>query len=160
MNCLRVHGQGKDKYDNIRIGINSRLDTLQAAILLPKLSIFADEIEKRNIAAQRYLEGLKDSALRVPHILDGVVSTWAQFTIEVPDFEGFAAALRDKGIPTARYYPKPIHMQTAYSDYPVQGNGLPQTTDCIDKVISLPMHPYLDERTQDMIIETAKAALG
>ena len=160
IDSLRIHGKGTDKYDNVRIGVNSRLDTLQAAILLPKLEIFADEIEKRNIIAQRYIDGLKDHALRVPKVMDGVISTWAQFTIEVPNFASFGAALSEKGIPTARYYPKPIHMQTAYSDFPVQGNGLTNTMDCCDKIISLPMHPYLDEDTQDMIIETAKAALA
>ena len=160
IDSLRIHGKGSDKYDNVRVGLNSRLDTIQAAILLPKLAVFADEIEKRGVVAQRYIDGLKGHALRVPTVLDGVVSTWAQFTIEVPDHAAFAAALKEKGIPTARYYPKPVHMQTAYEDYPVQGNGLANTMDCIDKIISLPMHPYLDEETQDMIIETAKAALA
>lgn len=159
MDSLRIHGKGTDKYDNIRIGINSRLDTMQAAILLEKLAIFPDEIEKRNLVATRYIEGLRGHVLRVPHVMDGVVSTWAQFTIEVPDFAGFAHALQTKGIPTARYYPKPVHMQTAYEDFPVQGNGLAHTMDCAGTVISLPMHPYLDADTQDMIIETAKAAL-
>ncbi|HFB55256.1 MAG TPA: DegT/DnrJ/EryC1/StrS aminotransferase family protein, partial [Hellea balneolensis] len=159
MDSIHVHGKGSDKYDNVRIGLNSRLDTLQAAILLPKLAIFADEIEKRNAVATRYIEGLKNHILRVPKVLDGVVSTWAQFTIEVADPASFAATLKEAGIPTARYYPKPVHMQTAYAQYPVQGNGLPVTGECIDHIISLPMHPYLDEDTQDMIIETAKKAV-
>ncbi len=159
IDSLRIHGKGIDKYDNIRVGINSRLDTLQAAILLPKLSIFADEIKARNVIAQRYIDGLRPYALRVPKVMDGAVSTWAQFTIEVPDFTAFAAALASKDIPTARYYPKPIHVQTAYAHFPVQGNGLTNTMDCCDKIISLPMHAYLDENTQDMIIETAIAAL-
>lgn len=159
MDSLRIHGKGTDKYDNVRVGVNSRLDTLQAAILLPKLAVFADEIEKRNVVASRYIDGLKGHALRVPTVMDGVNSTWAQFTIEVPDFASFAAVLKEKGIPTARYYPKPVHIQTAYEHFPVQGNGLANTMDCIDKIISLPMHPYLDADTQDMIIETAKAAL-
>lgn len=159
IDSLRIHGKGADKYDNVRVGINSRLDTLQAAILLPKLAAFANEIEKRNVIARRYIDGLRDYALRTPGVLDGVVSTWAQFTIEVPDFESFASALSEKGIPTARYYPKPIHKQTAYAHFPVQGNGLVNTMDCCDKVISLPMHAYLDEPTQDLIIETAQAAL-
>ncbi len=106
--------------------------------------------------AQRYSDGLRGHALRVPTIMDGIVSTWAQYTIEVSD----SAALKQKGIPTARYYSKPVHMQTAYKDYPVSGNGLSMTEDCIDKVVALPMHAYLDEDTQDMIIETAKAALA
>lgn len=159
MNSLRVHGKGVDKYDNIRVGMNSRLDTLQAAILLPKLAIFADEIQARNVVAKRYIEGLGTHALRVPTVLDGVVSTWAQFTIEVPDHAAFAAALKEKNIPTARYYPKPVHMQTAYAMFPAAPNGLPNTMDCIENIISLPMHPYLDQDMQDMIIQTAIAAL-
>lgn len=160
MNSLRVHGKGVDKYDNIRVGMNSRLDTLQAAILLPKLAIFADEIASRNLVAKRYIDGLTGKATRVPTVLNGVISTWAQFTIEVPDHAAFSTALKEKGIPTARYYPKPVHMQTAYANFPVAPKGLPNTMDCIENIVSLPMHPYLDETTQDMIIETAKAALG
>lgn len=159
MDSVRIHGKGSDKYDNVRVGMNSRLDTLQAAILLPKLEVFADEIEKRNIVAGRYKDGLKNHAMRVPSVLDGVVSTWAQFTIEVPDFAAFGAALKEKGIPTARYYPKPVHVQTAYEHYPTGAAGLANTMDCIGNIISLPMHPYLDEDTQDFIIETAKSAL-
>lgn len=157
---LRIHGKGVDKYDNVRIGVNSRLDTLQAAILLPKLAIFADEIEKRNAVAQRYTQALAPHALRTPVVLEDAISTWAQYTIEVADPDGFAAALREKGVPTARYYPKPVHHQTAYQHYPVQGNGLVNTEDCIGKIISLPMHPYLDEETQDMIVETAISFLS
>ncbi|MCF6292727.1 MAG: DegT/DnrJ/EryC1/StrS aminotransferase family protein [Robiginitomaculum sp.] len=156
IDSLRIHGKGTDKYDNVRIGMNSRLDTIQAAILLSKLSVFADEIEKRNAVATRYIDGLRSNSLRVPTVLAGVVSTWAQFTIEVADPDAFAAGMKEKGIPTARYYPKPIHMQTAYEVFPSQPGGLPNTEDCINNVISLPMHPYLDENTQDMIIETAK----
>ncbi len=160
LRSLRVHGKGTDKYDNIRIGVNSRLDTIQAAILLPKLAVFSEEIDKRNEVANRYIEALKSHALRVPAVMDGVISTWAQFTIEVPDPVDFAAKLKQAGVPTARYYPKPVHMQSAYSHYPVEGNGLGNTMLCIDHIISLPMHPYLDVETQDIIIEAAKAALA
>ena len=156
---IRVHGKGKDKYDNVRIGLNSRLDTLQAAILLAKLGVFKDEIEKRNVIAKRYVAGLRGHASRLPAVLKGCVSTWAQFTIEVPDHMKFAAALKENGVPTARYYPKPVHMQTAYKRYPCSPDGLPNTTDCIDNIISLPIHPYLATDTQDMIIETALKAL-
>jgi len=159
MDSVRIHGKGTDKYDNVRVGLNSRLDTIQAAILLPKLAIFAKEIEQRNLVAQRYIDGLRGHALRVPTVLDGVLSTWAQFTIEVPDHAAFGAALKEKSIPTARYYPKPVHMQTAYEKFPCGAGGMANTDDCIGNIISLPMHPYLDENTQDMIIETAKAAL-
>ena len=160
LGSLRVHGKGVDKYDNVRVGMNSRLDTLQAAILLPKLAVFGDEIEARNAVADRYRDGLAGVADRVPHVMDGVRSTWAQYTIEVPDPHAFAAALKEEGIPTARYYPKPVHMQTAYEHYPVSGNGLPNTMACIDHIISLPMHPYLEADDQDRIIESAKKALN
>jgi len=159
MDSVRIHGKGKDKYDNVRIGLNSRLDTIQAAILLPKLAIFADEIEMRNEVATRYIEGLKRYVNRVPKILNGVKSTWAQFTIEVTDPLAFGTALKEKGIPTARYYPKPVHKQSAYANYPIGASGMTNTHDCIEKIISLPMHPYLEENTQDMIIETVKVAL-
>ena len=152
MKSLRVHGQGVDKYDNIRIGINSRLDSMQAAILLSKLSIFSDELVARQKIADRYCDGLSAHVERTPKLMTGATSSWAQFTIEVKDPDGLSFKLRDQGVPTARYYPKPIHHQTAYRHFPVEGNGLGNTEDCIDKVISLPMHAYLDEETQDQII--------
>jgi len=142
MRSLRFHGRGEALFDNDYIGMNSRLDTLQAAVLLPKLAVFADEIERRNAIAARYSDGLKDYVSRVPHILGGVVSTWAQYTIEVEDRDTLADALKAKDVPTARYYPLPIHMQTAYRDYPISGNGLPNTEAARQKVISLPMHAY------------------
>ena len=160
MDSVRIHGKGSDKYDNVRVGLNSRLDTIQAAILLPKLAVFAEEIEKRNAVADRYKAGLQGVATRVPTVLDGVVSTWAQYTIEVPNPFDFADKLKAEGIPTARYYPKPVHVQTAYEHYPVGAGGMDNTMDCIDNIISLPMHPYLSESDQDKIVETAKAALA
>ncbi|MDQ7019269.1 MAG: DegT/DnrJ/EryC1/StrS aminotransferase family protein [Robiginitomaculum sp.] len=153
---LRVHGKGGDKYDNIRIGMNSRLDTLQAAILIEKLAIFADEIERRNVIASRYCEALKDCVEAVPAMIEGGISTWAQFTIEHKDREGLAAHLKANGIPSAIYYPKPMHMQTAYKDFPIGAGGLEVSEDKAVRVISLPMHPYLDEGTQDMIIQTVR----
>lgn len=155
ISSLRIHGKGKTKYDNIRVGMNSRLDTIQAAILIAKLSVFADEIRKRNIIAKRYIENLKDYADRVPKVMEGVISTWAQFTIEVPDHKKFSSILKEKGIPTARYYPKPVHLQSAYDHFPCDPNGLLNTEDCIENIISLPMHPYLDSSTQDFIIDAA-----
>lgn len=160
MDSLRIHGKGRDKYDNVRIGLNSRLDTLQAAIMLPKLRIFSDEIKKRNIIASRYIDGLKGHVLRVPTVLNGVISTWAQFTIEVPNPDDFADQLKQAGIPTARYYPKPIHVQCAYSHFPIGAGGMTHTMQACETVISLPMHPYLSLNDQDKIIETAKAALA
>jgi len=157
---VRNHGAGESRYDNIRIGVNSRLDSLQAAVLLVKLSVFSDEIKWRNQAADYYIEALKDHVSRVPKVVPGVISTWAQFTIEVPDPDGLSVRLREGGIPTARYYPKPIHLQTAYKDYPVQGNGLANTESAMTQVISLPMHADLTRATQDIIIQGLLDALG
>src|SRR5215475_1869423 len=157
---LRVHGQGVDKYDNVRIGLNGRLDTLQAAILLEKLRIFPEEIEWRNRVAGRYNTALAGIA-HVPKVTKDATSVWAQYTIRVPADrrDALAAGLKARGIPTAIYYPKPLHRQTAYRAYPVAGNGLPVSDRIAEEVISLPMHPYLEEGEQDLIIAALKAEL-
>jgi dTDP-4-amino-4,6-dideoxygalactose transaminase len=155
MRSLRFHGRGTAPFDSDYIGLNSRLDTIQAAVLLPKLAVFKDEIEKRNVIAARYSKGLKDHVSATPHIAQHVISTWAQYTIEVPNAEDFSQAMKDKGIPTARYYPLPTHMHSAYREFAVSGNGLPNTMACRHQVVSLPMHPYLSEADQDRIIESA-----
>jgi len=151
IDSIRVHGRGEDKYDNIRIGLNSRLDTLQAAIILPKLEIFSEEIIKRNVAAKRYIEMLSSDHVKVPTVPSDIVSTWAQFCIEVSDPIGLAAYLKTKGIPTARYYPKAVHMQTAYKHFPVVSSGLDNTEDCSQYILAIPMHPYLEGETQEKI---------
>jgi dTDP-4-amino-4,6-dideoxygalactose transaminase len=161
LRSLRVHGQGADKYDNVRIGMTGRLDTIQAAVLIEKLKIFEDEIAARNKVAGRYNEGLAEVAA-VPFVLEDCVSTWAQYTIRVaPERrDALAATLKTQGIPTAIYYPRPLHQQTAYKAYPVGGNGLPVSDRIAREVISLPMHPYLDEPTQERIIGAVRAALA
>ena len=159
MRSLHVHGSGTDKYDNVRVGLNSRLDTLQAAVLLAKFEVFEQEIAMRNRVAARYIEALAPHALRVPQLGNDIKNTWAQFTIEVENPDDLQANLREKGVPTARYYPRPIHKQTAYDDYPVEGDWLDKTEDAMTKVIALPMYPDLDEATQDYIIEAIKDAL-
>jgi dTDP-4-amino-4,6-dideoxygalactose transaminase len=158
---LRVHGQGADKYDNVRIGLNGRLDTLQAAILIEKLRIFPDEIADRNRIACRYSAEL-ESVARVPELIERATSVWAQYTIGVPAArrDALASALKARGIPTAIYYPVPLHRQTAYRGYPVAGNGLPVSERIAHEVISLPMHPYLTESDQDRVIDAVKAELG
>jgi dTDP-4-amino-4,6-dideoxygalactose transaminase len=160
LKSLRVHGQGSDKYDNIRIGLTSRLDTIQAAVLIEKLKIFPDEIVARDTAARRYNEGLKDVAI-VPQVPEGLTSVWAQYTIRLKPGvrDKLALALKDKGIPTAIYYPKPLHRLEAYKNYPVVDNGIPVTDRLSEEVISLPMHAYLDAPTQDRIIEAVRDAL-
>jgi dTDP-4-amino-4,6-dideoxygalactose transaminase len=168
LTSLRVHGQAvksdlegrtfehDPRYLNVRIGTNSRMDTLQAAVLLEKLKIFADEIEARNRVAARYAEGLSD-VVTVPTVIDGGVSVWAQYTIETGDRDGLAAALREKGVPTAVYYPIPIHRQGVYSGYPTAPDGLPVTEAKAGRVISLPMHPYLTQDDQDQVIAAIRA---
>ena len=149
---LRNHGQGKDRYDNVRIGLNARLDSIQAAVLLLKLDIFPDEINTRNEIAARYNEGLKD-LVTTPVELANTISTWAQYTIKTPSRDQLAANLKDQNIPTAIYYAKPLHQQTAYKNYPQGGGALPVTDQLAKEVISLPMHPYLKPEVQDKIIE-------
>jgi UDP-2-acetamido-2-deoxy-ribo-hexuluronate aminotransferase len=158
---LRNHGAGEDRYDNVRIGINGRLDTIQAAVLIEKLKIFPEEIETRERVARRYNELLGDIAM-VPQVPAGYGSVWAQYTIRLcaGQRDPLAATLRAQGIPTAQYYPKPTHRQTAYRHYPVAAGGLPVTDRLADEVISLPMHAYLDAATQDRIVEAVRAALG
>jgi dTDP-4-amino-4,6-dideoxygalactose transaminase len=161
LRSIRVHGQGSDKYDNVRLGLTGRLDTMQAAILLEKLKIFEDEIAARNEIAQRYARGL-GNVVTVPHLATGCSSVWAQYTIRLPrgvDRDGFAAALKAQGIPTAIYYPKSMHQQTAYRQFPVAEGGLPVSERLSGDVISLPMHAYLDQPTQQQIIEAVRGAL-
>jgi dTDP-4-amino-4,6-dideoxygalactose transaminase len=154
LRSIRVHGQGSDKYDNVRLGMTARLDTVQAAILIEKLKIFDDEIRARDIVAKRYAESLGD-IVKVPRIAEGNTSVWAQYTIRLPSGvsrEVFAAALKSQGVPTMIYYPRSMHQQTGYSSYPVVEGGLPVCERLSKDVISLPMHPYLEENTQDFIV--------
>jgi dTDP-4-amino-4,6-dideoxygalactose transaminase len=162
LRSIRVHGQGSDKYDNVRLGLTGRLDTIQAAVLIEKLRIFEDEIAARNRVADRYARGL-GNVVTVPHVASGCTSIWAQYTIRLPrgtDRDGFAAALKAQGIPTAIYYPKSIHQQTAYRHFPVADGGLPVSEKLSEDVISLPMHAYLDEATQDRVIKAVRGALS
>ena len=158
---LRAHGQMPGKSEFSHLGLTGRLDTIQAAILLEKLKIFPDEIETRNRIARRYQEKLGNVAI-VPRAPDGYTSVWAQYTIRLPQGarDGVAAALKAEGIPTAIYYAKPPHLHEAYKRYPVVEGGLPVTNRLSHEVISLPMHAYLDEPTQDRIVEAVKRALS
>jgi len=162
LRSIRVHGQGSDKYDNVRLGLTGRLDTMQAAVLIEKLKIFEDEIAARDKVADRYARGL-GNVVGIPRLAGGCSSIWAQYTIRLPrgvDRDGFAAALKSQGIPTAIYYPKSMHQQAAYRDFPVADGGLPASERLSCDVISLPMHAYLDEPTQERIIATVRGALG
>ena len=162
LRSIRAHGQGADKYDNIRLGLTARLDTMQAAILIEKLKIFEDEIAARNGVAERYNRAL-GNIVTVPRLAAGCTSVWAQYTIRLPkgvDRDGFAAALKAQGVPTAIYYPKSMHQQTAYLNFPVAEGGLPVSEQLSADVISLPMHAYLDEATQDRIIAAVRDAVS
>ena len=159
LRSIRMHGQGADKYENVRIGVNSRLDTIQAAILIEKLKIFPEEIELRERVAQRYTEAFRRSnSVRPPHVIEGAQSTWAQYTIQVPDRDKLAADLKAKGIPTAIYYPTPLSHQKGYAQFP--SAGTPVSDRIATHVISLPMHPYLDEATQDRIVAAVLEGVG
>jgi dTDP-4-amino-4,6-dideoxygalactose transaminase len=158
---VRVHGMGADRYDNVRIGLTARLDTIQAAVLIEKLKIFPDEIAERNRIARRYAQHLAD-VVTVPVVPTHMTSVWAQYTVRVKPGtrEAFAADLKAQGVPTAVYYPKPLHRQEAYRHFPADPDGLPVTDMLAGEVISLPMHAYLDDATQDRIIAAVRRAVG
>ena len=172
MDSFRVHGKAvaedlegrvfehEAKYLNARVGMNSRLDTVQAAILIEKLAIFEEEIALRQTVAGRYAEGLKDSVLQVPGVIDGGVSVWAQYVIEHKNRDGLAAHLKTQGVPTAVYYPVPMHRQQPYAHFPHGPGGLPVSEAKAATVLALPMHPYLDEASQDRVIDAIRAFNG
>lgn len=156
---IRMHGQGSDRYEHVRIGLNSRLDTIQAAILIEKLKIFQDEIDARNAVATRYNEAFKGSnRIVAPHVVEGAVSTWAQYTLKVENRAKFQADLKAAGVPTAVYYPIPLSKQKAYAHFP--GAPTPVSEALSQTVVSLPMHPYLDTATQDRIIAAVLDSTG
>ena len=155
LDSLRIHGKGSEKYDNVRIGMNSRLDTLQAAILLEKLAIYEDEIAARQRVADRYTAALHNR-FATPHVPDGHRSIWAQYTLAARDRaerEAAMATLKTADIPTGVYYPRPLHQQKAYATFPRDPDGLPVSEDMAGRVFSLPMHPYLSGKDQDRVIE-------
>jgi dTDP-4-amino-4,6-dideoxygalactose transaminase len=160
MHSLRVHGEGRDKYHCVRIGLNGRMDTIQAAVLIEKLKLFPDEIVARQRIARRYSAALADVAT-VPTIAHGTTSVWAQYTLRLAGRrrDALAAALKRQGIPTAIYYPIPLHRQAPYEHFPVAEGGAPVSERLAEEVISLPMHAYLDETTQEQIIEAVRSAL-
>jgi dTDP-4-amino-4,6-dideoxygalactose transaminase len=172
MDSVRVHGKAvardlegrtfdhDPKYLNMRIGLNSRLDTIQAAVLIEKLKVFGQEIEWRNAAAARYNDGLRPHVAKAPDVPQGNVSNWAQYTVEHADRDGMIAHLKDQGVPTAVYYPIPLHLQPAYEHYPRGPQGLPVTERLMNVVFSLPMHSDLDADTQARIIAAVASFKG
>jgi UDP-2-acetamido-2-deoxy-ribo-hexuluronate aminotransferase len=172
IDSIRIHGKASQadmdarsydndpRYLNMRVGMNSRLDAMQAAILSEKLKIYPDELEKRDAVAKRYADGLASYVRSVPKVIEGGFSNWAQYTIEHDNRDALAKHLKEQGVPTAIYYPVPIHMQDVYSVYPKAPGGLPVTEAARGRVLSLPMHPYLDTETQDRVIAAVRSFGG
>ncbi len=150
MREIRLHGQEK-RYHHTRIGINGRIDTLQAAILLAKMEIFPAEVEKRARIGARYTELLKGKA-RTQALPAGYTNVYGQYTIEVDDREGFIKRMTELGIPTAVHYPTPLHLQPVYRGMGHKKGDFPHAERAAERVVSLPMHPYLDEASQDKVV--------
>ena len=159
MSSLAVHGKGKYKYDNVRIGYNSRLDTIQAAILLPKLEAFKEyELKARNAVAAKYTDALKDD-FTTPFVPRGFESSWAQYTLILDSEEQrikMQAAMKERGVPTMVYYPIPMHKQTAFKNLRTDYCDLSVSEKLCDTVLSIPMHPYLDEDAIDVVVRALK----
>jgi dTDP-4-amino-4,6-dideoxygalactose transaminase len=158
LRSIRVHGQGEDKYENVRIGINGRLDTLQAAVLLAKFSIFQEELELRQEIARRYGK-LIAGVVSTPVIPGNCKSAWAQYSVLARDSQqraAFMAGLKKGGVPTAVYYPKPLHLQRAFADAGYRKGDFPIAEDRAGRIFSLPMHPYLAEEDQRRIVDILK----
>jgi len=155
---VRVHGQGRDRNENVRVGLTGRFDSLQAAVLLEKLAIFDDECAERQAVAERYAAGLKD-VVTTPAVRPDCTSVWAQYTIKSPRRDRIAAVLQAQNIPTHIHYLRPIHTQAPYRGFPMASGGLPVTEQLAQEVISLPMHPYLTADAQARVIAAVRSAL-
>jgi UDP-2-acetamido-2-deoxy-ribo-hexuluronate aminotransferase len=151
LRSLRVHGQGAARYDHVRLGLNGRLDTLQAAVLLAKLEIFDNEVQARQEVAQRYHEALKD-VVQVPYVAPECTSVWAQYSVLSDDREALLIKLKDAGIPIAIYYPKPLHLQEAFVRLGYGARDFPVSEAAAARIFSLPMHPYLDAAQQAAVV--------
>jgi UDP-2-acetamido-2-deoxy-ribo-hexuluronate aminotransferase len=154
---IRVHGQGSDKYTNVRIGINGRMDSLQAAVLLAKMEIFPEEIELRQEVAGRY-DRLLAGAVQTPKVLEGNISAWAQYSIRHPRRDEIIQDLRKKEIPTAIYYPIPLHLQEAFRHLGYGQGDFPVAEKIAGEIFSLPMHPYLKKEAQESICRIIQGA--
>ena len=159
LRSLLNHGSGAHRYEHVRVGVNGRLDTIQAAVLLEKLRIFPDELEQRQAIADRYAERLRD-VVEVPRLRSDTTSAWAQYTVRTHRRDQVVDALTRRGIPTAVHYPRPLSSQPAYLDHPVVAGGVPASDQLAASVLSLPMHPYLDDATQDRIATALASAVG
>jgi dTDP-4-amino-4,6-dideoxygalactose transaminase len=155
LRSLRVHGAGKAPYDNVRIGINGRMDTIQAAILREKLTIFPDELVARQRVADAYNEGLAGAVI-IPRLNAGATSAWAQYTIRTDKRDALAAGLKEAGVPTAIHYPLPLSQQAGYRHYPSAPGGTAVSEQLAQTVLSLPMHPYLEAPVQQRIVDAVR----
>lgn len=151
LRSIRVHGQGRHRYEHVRLGLNGRLDTLQAAVLLCKLEIFPEEVARRQEVAERYSQGLS-GAFITPYVAQECRSVWAQYSLQSPRREELRARLETAGIPTAVYYPLPLHLQPAYAFLGYQPGDFPVSEAVAQRIFSLPMHPYLPPADQERII--------
>ena len=158
LKSIRNHGQGGDRYEHVRLGINGRLDTLQAAVLLAKLEIFDQELSARQEIARRYNEGLGE-VVKVPHLTPGCTSVWAQYSVESEARAAILAQLQEEGVPTAIYYPKPLHLQEAFQGLGYGPDDFPVSEAAATRIFSLPMHPYLEKPDQERIIAVVRAAV-
>ena len=161
LRSIHVHGKGSGKYDNVRIGMNSRLDTIQAAVLLQKLQFFEEEVEACNRVAAKYDERLR-GAVKIPSILDNMRSSWAQYTICLKDGkerEQVIAQLQADGIPSAVYYPKPMHRQTAFANHLIEAVSCENTEYICERCLSLPFHPYMEDADINAVCESIRKAL-
>jgi UDP-2-acetamido-2-deoxy-ribo-hexuluronate aminotransferase len=157
LQSIRNHGQGTDRYEHVRLGINGRLDTLQAAVLLAKLEIFDQEVLARQEIARRYQEGLQD-VVDVPFVAQGCSSAWAQYSVQSEARAQILARLQEAGVPTAIYYPKPLHLQEAFQGLGYGPGDFPVSEAAAHRIFSLPMHPYLAPSDQERIIAIVREA--
>ena len=162
MRSCRIHGMGRTRYENIRIGMTARLDTMQAAVLDAKLDIFEDELARRQQVAERYATML-GNLVETPRLAAAATSSWAQYTVKLPegaDRDHVATVMQAHDVPTAVYYPVPMHQQPPYRNFPVADGGLDVTSDLCARVLALPMHPYLEASVQEQIAAALATALG
>lgn len=163
LRSARIHGKGECKYDNVHIGMNSRLDTIQAAVLQVKLKAFEQyELENVNAAAQEYTKLLKD-VVKTPVVPEGYYSSWAQYTIQLEDREareGLQAYLKEKGIPSMVYYPKPMHRQKAFENVESEEKHFANTTELCDRVLALPIHPYMSRDDIGQVVDHIREYLN
>lgn len=158
LKSIRVHGQGGNKYDNVRIGLNARLDTLQAAVLLAKMDFFPAEVESRQRVAAQYSEAL-DGVVETPVVPSDCLSAWAQYSVRHESRDDIIVKLREKGVPAMVYYPRPLHLLGAYAHLAYQEGDLPVCESVSKTIFSLPMHPYLTQEDTIFIAECVKDAL-